>query len=192
MKKLIFIRHGATAGNLEKRYIGRTDEPLCDLGISQIQKLKELDFQIDQLYVSPMLRTKQTAEILFPQIPQIEVPDFRETDFGIFEGKTYAELSDCPEYQAWLDSNCLGPIPGGESVSDFKNRCCEAFREVMAAIPENTTTAFVVHGGTIMAILEAYAHPKRDFYQYSLKNGEWCTCLCYRKSLQIIEKWSAE
>lgn len=177
MKKLIFIRHGATAGNLEKRYIGRTDEVLCDLGISQIQKLKEQNFQIDKLYVSPMLRTKQTADILFPRIPQTEVPDFRETDFGIFEGKTYAELSDCSEYQTWVDSNCLGPIPGGESVSAFKSRCCEAFCEVMAAIPENTTTAFVVHGGTTMAILEAFAKPKQDFYHYHIPNGGIISCI---------------
>lgn len=34
--KLIFIRHGKTAGNLERRYIGRTDEPLCDEGIAEI------------------------------------------------------------------------------------------------------------------------------------------------------------
>ncbi len=191
MKKLIFIRHGATAGNLEKRYIGRTDEPLCDLGISQIEELRKQDFRIDQLYVSPMLRTKQTADILFPQFLQIEVADFRETDFGIFESKTYAELSNCPEYQTWVDSNCLGPIPGGESVPDFKKRCCEAFREVIAAIPENTTTAFVVHGGTIMAILEAFTRPKQDFYNYHTGNGGGFVCLCREGTLQIIEKWPA-
>ena len=41
MKTLVFIRHGATKGNLEKRYIGRTDEPLCDIGIGQALKLKD-------------------------------------------------------------------------------------------------------------------------------------------------------
>ena len=45
MKKLLFIRHGATAGNLERRYIGYTDEPLCDLPAEfQFQRASFLEF----------------------------------------------------------------------------------------------------------------------------------------------------
>ena len=36
--EIVLIRHGATAGNIEKRYIGTTDEPLCDTGMVQIQE----------------------------------------------------------------------------------------------------------------------------------------------------------
>ena len=122
MIQLIFIRHGATAGNLEKRYIGSTDEPLCDIGIAQVEALRKHNFQADYLYVSPMLRTRQTAELLFPQMKYTLVSDFRETNFGLFEGKTAAELSYSMEYQAWVESMCLDPIPQGESVSDFKTR----------------------------------------------------------------------
>ena len=113
MKQLIFIRHGSTAGNLEKRYIGRTDEPLCELGVRQIEALKAENFHGDFLFCSPMLRTRQTAAILFTQQSVTFVEDFRETDFGIFEGKTAAELSDSSEYRKWLDSFCLEPIPQG-------------------------------------------------------------------------------
>ena len=123
MISILFIRHGATKGNLEKRYIGRTDEPLCDIGISQVLELKKQNFKTDFLYVSPLLRAKQTAELLFPKMPYAVIEDFSETDFGIFEGKTASELSENCEYQSWVDSMCLAPISGGESVSDFKNRC---------------------------------------------------------------------
>ena len=41
MNRLILIRHGATAGNLQRRYIGRTDEPLCEAGIQQVLALRE-------------------------------------------------------------------------------------------------------------------------------------------------------
>ena len=111
MIHLLFIRHGATAGNLEKRYIGSTDEPLCDIGIAQVEALKQHNFQADYLYVSPMRRTRQTAEILFPQTPFALVRDFRETDFGKKKKKTAKELSSSAEYQAWVDSMCLNPIP---------------------------------------------------------------------------------
>ena len=176
MKQLIFIRHGATAGNLEKRYIGRTDEALCPLGIHQVEELKTQDFRLDLLFVSPMLRTRQSAEILFPDKSSTLVQDFRETDFGVFEGKTASELTDSLEYQVWLDSFCLAPIPQGESVDEFKCRCCSAFVEIISSVPEDSTTAFVVHGGVIMAILERFAEPKRDFYDYHIGNGKYICC----------------
>jgi len=176
MIQLIFIRHGATAGNLEKRYIGRTDEPLCDIGIAQVEALRKHNFQADFLYVSPMLRTRQTAELLFPQKPYTRVSNFRETDFGLFEGKTAEELSASAAYQAWVKSMCLDPIPLGESVSEFKARCCSAFAEILKTLPDNSCVAFVVHGGVIMSILEAYAQPKKGFYDYHIENGNYICC----------------
>lgn len=179
MIRILFIRHGATKGNLEKRYIGRTDEPLCDLGIEQIAALRDQKYEIDYLCVSPMLRTRQTANILFPDVPQIVVDDLRESDFGVFEGKTSEELKENADYRKWVDSLCSGEIPGGEAVNDFKKRCCSAFRKMMKLVPDNSTVAFVVHGGTIMAILEAYAQPAQDFYAYHINNGETVSA-CFR------------
>lgn len=187
MKKLLFIRHGATAGNLERRYIGCTDEPLCDLGIAQITK-QIGRFSAHQVFVSPMLRTRQTAQLLFPQVKTQVIADFRETDFGIFEGKTYAELADCPEYCQWVASGCTGPIPEGESVDQFKKRCCRAFEAVTSAVEQDTTAALVVHGGVIMAILEAYGQPHRDFYSYHIANGEAIDCELEGKQILNIKK----
>ncbi len=188
MISLLFIRHGATAGNLEKRYIGRTDEPLCNIGISQALKIKELNFQADYLFVSPMLRTCQTAEIVFPKMPYSVVDDFMETDFGIFEGMTASELSQNRDYQAWIDSMCLAPVPCGESVSDFKLRCCRAFEEVMKSVPDNSCAVFVVHGGVIMAILESYAKPELSFYDYHIENGEYILCEFTDSCIRLIQE----
>ena len=172
MIELLFIRHGATAGNLRRRYIGRTDEPLCEAGIAQVKALQKRGLSVDRLFVSPLLRTRQTAEQLFPQMPYTVVDGLIETDFGRFEGKSADELSGDLAYQAWVDAMCLTPIPGGESVADFKIRCCEAFTETIRTVPDGSRVGFVVHGGVIMAILEAYARPKRDFYAYHIGNGE--------------------
>lgn len=170
MKTIFFIRHGATAGNLERRYIGRTDEGLCQLGIQQVRALQAP--QADILFVSPMARTRQTAELLFPGQPQNIVEDLRETDFGIFEAKTADELAENAAYRAWVDANCETPIPDGEAVSDFKARCVSAFLSAMEQVPDGQTAAFVIHGGCIMAILEALAEPKRGFYDYHIGNGQ--------------------
>lgn len=171
MNHVYFIRHGATAGNLEKRYIGRTDEPLCDLGIIQAEHLRTYNIQADRIFVSPALRTRQTAKIIFPQTEFEIVENLMETDFGIFEGKNAEELQDSSEYQAWVNSGCQDPIPQGESVARFKARCCKAFQEVIGKFPDGKTAAFVIHGGCIMAILEEFAEPKRNFYDYHIENG---------------------
>lgn len=172
MNQLYFIRHGAVAGNLQRRYIGRTDEPLCEEGRSQIQALQKQCLTADQVFVSPLLRTRQTAEMLFPHQEHTILQDLRETDFGLFEGKNAAELVDNAAYRRWVDSGCQGEIPGGESVQKFKARCCAAFCQAMTMLSAEESAAFVAHGGTIMAILEAFAQPRREYYQYHIGNGQ--------------------
>lgn len=185
MAELILIRHGKTAGNLLGRYIGsRTDEPLCDEGREGLAG-KQLP-EVERLYVSPMKRCVETAEILWPGFDRKKmqkVMDLRECDFGDFENKNYKELSGNGDYQAWIDSNGTLPFPNGESMDAFKNRCREAFarivEEVSGAeqewIASGKTGIFragiVVHGGTIMAILEQYGYPKAAYFDYQVKNG---------------------
>ena len=182
---IFFIRHGATEGNLRRRYIGRTDEPLCEAGIAQVKALQKRRLSVDRLFVSPMLRTRQTADILFPKMHYTVVDGLIETNFGRFEGKSADKLSGDPAYQAWVDAMCLTPIPEGESVTDFKTRCCEAFAETIKNVQDGSRVGFVVHGGVIMAIMEAYAHPKKDFYAYHIGNGECLQGVYDGETIQI-------
>ena len=185
MKRLLFVRHGATVGNQEHRYIGRTDEPLSPVGIEQAHCLQKEKLKADFLFVSPMLRTRQTAAIAFPSMEMHLIRDFRETDFGTFEGKTAAELSNDKSYQEWLSTFCQGPIPNGENVSDFKCRCCKAFSLCVEEIPDTCCGAFVVHGGVIMSILERYVLPHQDFYDFHIPNGGWIASLWEKDSIKI-------
>lgn len=188
MISLVFIRHGATKGNLERKYIGRTDEALCDEGVSQALKLKEYGFPSDYIFVSPMKRTIQTAELIFPDKSYIPEENFKETDFGIFEGKSASELSESEEYKLWVDSMCSLPVPKGESIEEFKKRCICAFKKIIESLSDNTCASFVVHGGVIMAILEAFAEPKCSFYDYHIKNGEFLLCEYDMGKIKIREK----
>ena len=187
MISLVFIRHGATKGNLEKRYIGRTDEPLCDIGIEQALKLKKYNFPQEHIFVSPMKRAIQTAKLIFPESKYAIVEDFRETDFGVFEGKSASELSENKEYKMWIESMCLAPIPNGESITKFKERCISAFRKIIESLPDNAEVSFVVHGGVIMAILESYVETKGNFYDYHVKNGEILKCKFENDTITLQE-----
>lgn len=156
-----------TAGNREGRYIGRTDESLSPEGVAQ---LRTLTLPRPELVVcSPLRRCLQTAEIVFPgQEPHI-VPDFRECDFGRFEGKNHRELDGDPDYQAWIDSGGVLPFPEGETPAAFRARCVAAFDALLRDYSQVQDMALAVHGGTIMSILAARLGG--DFYDYRLPNG---------------------
>ena len=160
------IRHGITKGNLEGRYIGTTDEPLYD---NKIQKAYP---DADLVVSSPLKRCVSTARLIYPDNKIEIIEDFRETDFGRFEGKNYRELSGEPYYQKWIDSNGTLPFPDGESRECFIKRTNNAFDELVKTSfnrRKRYITA-VVHGGTIMAVLER--NFGGDFYDYHIKNLE--------------------
>jgi len=170
--QVIFIRHSKTAGNLERRYIGRTDEPLCAEGVAlaeDVFKGGNLPTP-DILVTSSLIRCTQTAKIIFPTLEFEVCEGLNECDFGIFEGKTATELEDNAAYSAWLETGCLGDIPGGENVADFKERCCFSFLEITQKYADKSSIAFLIHGGSIMAILERFSLPRKDFYTYHIPN----------------------
>jgi alpha-ribazole phosphatase len=180
-----FLRHAATKGNLERRYVGATDEPLLPESREALGRL--ILPPVARVYASPMRRCAETARMVFPDAPLETVPDLRECDFGEFEYKNYGELKDHPAYRAWLDSGGRVPFPGGESRGDFCLRAVSAFdRLALRAEALGGDAGVVAHGGTIMAILEARALPRRDFYDYQLENGRAVGARWRDGALEII------
>lgn len=184
--RIHLVRHGQTAGNREHRYVGRTDEPLCAEGRKALAKVKAPEAEL--LFVSPMRRCVETARILYPHLEAIRVPELSECDFGLFEGKNWRELSGDPKYQRWIDSGGTLPFPGGESREAFCGRCRAGFSRVMERILDAVCreAAVVVHGGTIMAVMDAWSKPHRDYYDWQIGNGEWITVRTK------AEKWAAD
>ncbi len=175
---ILLIRHGKTKGNLEGRYVGITDEPLLETEKEILEKSPLRCYHPDLIFTSGMRRCTQTARILFQNsaagMAGLRVHSgLRETDFGAFEYKNYEELNGDPVYQAWIDSGGMTAFPGGESGEEFRARCRMAFEECVreAAGEKAQNVAFVVHGGTIMSVMEAYALPHAGFYSWQVKNG---------------------
>lgn len=171
MLKIIMIRHFATVGNLQKKYIGITDEPLCKEGIST---LKNVTYpRVEAVFVSPLIRCRQTAKLIYPDIIPTICEDFKECDFGELENKNYKELSNNASYQRWIDSNGTIPFPMGENPENFKKRCIQEFLKVVEISHKAgyQTIALVIHGGTIMSFLERFSYPKEDYYHWQTENG---------------------
>ena len=148
--QILWIRHGKTLGNVQRRYVGRTDEGLTDEAKLCLQKKQVLmqdlcvqteggrnpgkwyhagAFVPDYVYSSPMMRCRETAEILFPGQVLCVQEGLQETDFGDFEYKNYEELKENPAYQAWIDSGGQMMVPNGESGAGFRHRCCRAYEQ---------------------------------------------------------------
>lgn len=181
--KIYLIRHSMTEGNLQKRYIGVTDQPLCKEGMDLLEKKIEegnykelLNIPKDKLllFSSPLKRCQETLRRIFEGRDYLILDDLRECDFGLFENMNYLEMSDLPEYQQWIDSDGKLPFPGGESVEGFNSRCQKAFLLTMDICQKEgvENAVFFVHGGTIMAIMDAFADSEKTYYDFMVGNAE--------------------
>lgn len=167
--RINLIRHGLTAGNLTKCYIGRTDEPLCQLGIDGIKGRSYPRANI--VISSPMIRCIETAGLIYPLLTPIINDGLRECDFGDFEGRNYHELCGDKRYQEWIDSGGSSAFPNGELPDDFRERSCKAFLESVRKLPQDRDISMVVHGGTIMSVMSRFCDPPRGYFDCIVENG---------------------
>ena len=172
MLKITILRHGMTDGNSKGKFIGVTDEPLLE---EEKKSLAELKYPaVEAVYCSPMTRSVQTAQILYPYVKATVVKQLAERDFGFLEGKTYSELADDPRYKEWSKEGEQLNYPDAESISDFTTRCITGLEEIIrdAVKRKITNIAIVAHGGTIMSLLHEYGIPKHKYLEWMTKNGE--------------------
>ena len=153
---LYLIRHGITQGNLDGKYIGLTDLPLCDEGFYAITRYahERLYPAVQKVYSSPLKRCLETADIIYPDRYVKQIDNIAECDFGEFEGKTQEELKDLPEYAEWLKGGYEAKAPGGESFGDFTLRCLDGLEEIFKDMMKDQVTkaAVITHGGVIMNV----------------------------------------
>ena len=188
---LTLIRHGKTLSNLEHRYLGVTEEALSGEGRKQLEILAEKDILKKPwlLFISPMLRCQESAGILFPGRKAYPIEEWREMNFGAYEGKNYEDLKNDSYYQKWIDSNGTLPFPEGESQQEYIKRCHRGLltatkiieEKIAREVAENQMTesqhrniTAVVHGGTIMALLHILAGG--NYFDYQVKNGGGYCC----------------
>lgn len=173
--KIHLVRCGLTEANLQGRYLGRDDVPVCEKGLEQLKYLKEKYAypQVQAVFTSPLQRCKQTAAMLFEGAPMIEIPNFTEYDFGEFEGFTAEELKDNEAFLAWMGDNGDAAPPFGESNNHFKARVAIDFEKVVEGLIKTGTdeSAVVVHGGVLMLILSYFGLPEAPMHDWLCESG---------------------
>jgi ribonuclease H / adenosylcobalamin/alpha-ribazole phosphatase len=155
----VLLRHGQTPMSVQKRYAGRSDVPLTDVGVQQAAAAAKrlASAGLGVIVTSPLLRAAQTAQEVAAVTGAAVVTDegFRETDFGAWEGRTFAEVRERwpAEVTAWLADPEVAP-PGGESFTDVSMRVTAALHRVLAA-REGQTVLIVSHVTPIKTLVTA-------------------------------------
>ncbi len=179
--KLHFIRHGITEGNKQGVYVGRSDVSVTEEGIQMIKMLDEkMDYPyVERIYTSPLLRCRQTADIIYPDREKIIVEGLTEIDFGEFEGRSYEELKNDKRFVNWIANSAENDLPFGESASDFLNRTTQALNDIFNnMMTEGIFDAAVfTHGGVIMNLFAALGLPQRQMSEWVTENGKGYTVL---------------
>lgn len=156
--RLLIVRHGATANNLQARYTGQADVPLSLLGERQAGALAERlkGERFDVVVTSDLRRARSTAEAVARHLdaPLLEDSALREIAMGAWEGLTHAEaLERFPqECTAWEADPLRNAPPGGETLSDFAARIERALKGCYERYPEGRVL-WVTHGGLIGVLL---------------------------------------
>ena len=158
--RVIAIRHGETAWNVDTRIQGHLDIPLNDLGRWQARRLAEVlaDDSIDSIYASDLGRAFETAQALADATGLQVFPEdgLRERGFGEFQGLTFKEIeARWPEAALrWRKRDPdFGP-GGGETLRNFYDRVVRTASR-LADAHEGETIALVAHGGVLDCLYRA-------------------------------------
>lgn len=148
MIRILFIRHGKTEWNLDKKLQGRRDIPLCENGIEMLRKCAiPDDFTTYEWSVSPLGRAQETAQLLGAGSALSE-PALIEMDWGTWEGQTIKGLRQVyGSEMAEIEARGLNMTPpNGESPTMVIAR----LKPWLASLKANTIA--VTHKGVIRAI----------------------------------------
>ena len=173
--KIHLIRNGMTKANAEGLYCGATDVPLSEEGEREIYSiLEEYSYPyVDQLYVSPLSRARDTASIIFPENEQIVIDGLKDADFGIFENRSLEELKTDNEFQKFVAPKSNYIPESVEPPQEFYNRCRGAFTDIVDELLRTgvRSAAIVTHAAVIGNILSAVAYPKAAPYDWQCDCG---------------------
>jgi broad specificity phosphatase PhoE/ribonuclease HI len=182
---LLLLRHGATALTAERRFSGVGDPELSDTGLLQVDAVaRRLAARggIDAIVSSPLQRTVQTAQAAADALGlTVELdPGFRETDFGLWDGHSFAEVRERwpAEHRAWLASTAVAP-PGGESFDEVTVRVLAA-RDALLERYARQTVLVVSHVTPIKTLIrEALGAPPESLYAMELSAASLSVVTCY-------------
>jgi probable phosphoglycerate mutase len=178
--RLLLVRHGETEWNRLSRFQGIKDIPLNDNGRQQAQKAADFlqDVNLDFAVTSPLLRPKETAEIILQFHPQVNLTtktDLQEISHGLWEGKLETEIE--AEYPGLLNEWKIKPetvqMPEGENLEQVWQRAIKSWQEIVAENVEDgkQKIGIVVAHDAINKVIICYLLGLKPANFWNIKQG---------------------
>ena len=191
----LLLRHGQTPMSVQKRYAGRSDVPLTDAGVQQAAAAAKrlASAGLGAIVTSPLQRAVRTAEEIaaVTGVPVVIDDGFRETDFGAWEGLTFAEVRERwpSELTTWLADPSVAP-PGGESFTEVSERVAGALRRVLDGW-ERQTVLIVSHVTPIKTLVAAaLLAPPPALYRMHLDVAALCEIDWYADGPAVLRSFN--
>jgi phosphoserine phosphatase len=192
--RFLIIRHGETDWNRAGRFQGQIDVPLNDYG--RVQAGQARDFlqtvPIDFAFTSPMLRPKETAEIILQAHPAVTLQtnaDLQEISHGLWEGKLESEIEVdyAQELEDWRTKPETVQMPEGENLPDVWQRAGQAWQDILSKVGDvNQTGIVVAHDATNKVLLcQLLGLQLADFWKIKQGNGA-VTMVSYPRGIQEL------
>ena len=174
---LYIIRHGKTDWNEIHKLQGRTDIPLNDEGRAMARAAAEeyRDIHFDVCYCSPLIRARETAELLLEgrDVPIVFDDRLIEMSFGIYEGvENSFAVADCPINVLFQHPEQYEPVQDAESLDELYARTGEFLQEVIEPLlAEGKDVVIVGHGAMNSSIVcQVKNVPLADFWSAGIPN----------------------
>ena len=186
--ELWLVRHGETEWSLSGKHTSRTDIALTDHGRRRAEELRDYlkGTQFAAVFVSPMQRARETCAIAGFGDQAVVDDGLMEWDYGIYEGKTTAEIrKEIPDWSVWKDE-----IVGGETVEHVGARADGVIARALAAAPAGGKVALFAHAH-ILRILAArwIGLEARGGSLFALGTGS-VSVLGWERETRVIEAWN--
>jgi len=156
MRRIVLVRHGETEGESSRRFHGSGDVALSREGEAQMREVADSFWPMgfDLVAASPLRRSWRAAQILACGTPVKIESDFREIDFGRWEGLTREEIAatDPVLYEDWQNGVAGFEFPNGEPRGAFRARVEAGLERLLETAPG--TVLVVTHKGVVRTIVE--------------------------------------
>jgi broad specificity phosphatase PhoE len=159
-KKILLVRHGQTDWNDIQKFQGTTDIPLNEAGLAQAEAVarRVAGWPVDVVYVSPLTRARQTADLIAAAHGQspVVMEELKEVNFGSWEGLHYKTLTEQKDKALlkWIADPFFCIPEGGEDWTSIKRRAERVVQRVLDS--QHRHTVIVSHGGIMKALLVAF------------------------------------
>jgi 2,3-bisphosphoglycerate-dependent phosphoglycerate mutase len=171
--ELLLVRHGVTAHNLDRIFMGWDPVPLAAEGRAQIAKLAErlAGERVDRILASDVARAKESAEIIAGhlRLPVAFHEELREVHVGDAKGVGYEDAA--LRWPGILDADGEVPFPGGESFAALADRAA-AFLRSRVVSERDERVVVVTHGGVVRGVAaRLLGKPLREVGTFAIDNA---------------------